>query len=530
MALLLHVLSALFGLGSWVAINGLWVELPLLVPETPEGWYLPSYLTILIQLANVGPLLVTLLHRFRPGWLPETRVVYAIVCLGVVSCLLVALFWKETGMVGGERHSTALLALAFFLSLVDCTSSVTFLPFMSRLQARYLTSYYTGEGLSGLVPALVALAQGVGVVTCHQDNVTVIGNTNAINTDVHNITTINSVIINTNTTATMANLTDANLTLTKLVAHYQPANFSPRVFFFLLAGMMLMCLMAFGLLNHLPLARRHHQQHHRTPGKYGKHSPACPGGEADRSTKPEPVEERDPERERERVRQLENERDTETEQEPERERDTEREPEPEPEQRPMISRRPSCWYKARPSTFQAGHYTWPQATFIFLVLAWVNGLTNAVLPSVQSYSCLPYGSLAYHLSATLGAMANPLACFLAMFLPSRSLRLMLLLTVTGTTIGAYIMGMAVLSPCPWLVHTHTGTALMVLSWTLFTGSLSYVKVMIGVILREEGHSALLLCGAVVQLGSMLGALTMFPLVSVYSLFRSGDPCNSLCLP
>uniref|UniRef100_A0A4W3H566 Riboflavin transporter n=1 Tax=Callorhinchus milii TaxID=7868 RepID=A0A4W3H566_CALMI len=423
MALLLHVLSALFGLGSWVAINGLWVELPLLVPETPEGWYLPSYLTILIQLANVGPLLVTLLHRFRPGWLPETRVVYAIVCLGVVSCLLVALFWKETGMVGGERHSTALLALAFFLSLVDCTSSVTFLPFMSRLQARYLTSYYTGEGLSGLVPALVALAQGVGVVTCHQDNVTVIGNTNAINTD--------------------------------LVAHYQPANFSPRVFFFLLAGMMLMCLMAFGLLNHLPLAR------------------------PDRSTKPEP-------------------------------RDTEREPEPD--------------------TFQAGHYTWPQATFIFLVLAWVNGLTNAVLPSVQSYSCLPYGSLAYHLSATLGAMANPLACFLAMFLPSRSLRLMLLLTVTGTTIGAYIMGMAVLSPCPWLVHTHTGTALMVLSWTLFTGSLSYVKVMIGVILREEGHSALLLCGAVVQLGSMLGALTMFPLVSVYSLFRSGDPCNSLCLP
>uniref|UniRef100_A0A4W3GPQ8 Riboflavin transporter n=1 Tax=Callorhinchus milii TaxID=7868 RepID=A0A4W3GPQ8_CALMI len=431
MALLLHVLSALFGLGSWVAINGLWVELPLLVPETPEGWYLPSYLTILIQLANVGPLLVTLLHRFRPGWLPETRVVYAIVCLGVVSCLLVALFWKETGMVGGERHSTALLALAFFLSLVDCTSSVTFLPFMSRLQARYLTSYYTGEGLSGLVPALVALAQGVGVVTCHQDNVTVIGNTN-------------------------------------LVAHYQPANFSPRVFFFLLAGMMLMCLMAFGLLNHLPLAR---------------------------------LEERDPERERERT-----------------------------EQEPMISRRPSCWYKARPSTFQAGHYTWPQATFIFLVLAWVNGLTNAVLPSVQSYSCLPYGSLAYHLSATLGAMANPLACFLAMFLPSRSLRLMLLLTVTGTTIGAYIMGMAVLSPCPWLVHTHTGTALMVLSWTLFTGSLSYVKVMIGVILREEGHSALLLCGAVVQLGSMLGALTMFPLVSVYSLFRSGDPCNSLCLP
>ncbi|KAK6300442.1 hypothetical protein J4Q44_G00285400 [Coregonus suidteri] len=51
---------------------------------------------------------------------------------------------------------------------------------------------------------------------------------------------------------------------------------------------------------------------------------------------------------------------------------------------------------------------------------------------------------------------------------------------------------------------------------------------IGVILRDEGHSALLWCGAVVQLGSMLGALSMFPLVSVYGLFKSGDPCNTKC--
>jgi len=53
-------------------------------------------------------------------------------------------------------------------------------------------------------------------------------------------------------------------------------------------------------------------------------------------------------------------------------------------------------------------------------------------------------------------------------------------------------------------------------------------VIIGVILRDEGHSALVWCGAVVQLGSMLGALSMFPLVSVYGLFQSGDPCNTKC--
>lgn len=63
---------------------------------------------------------------------------------------------------------------------------------------------------------------------------------------------------------------------------------------------------------------------------------------------------------------------------------------------------------------------------------------------------------------------------------------------------------------------------------LFVGVLSYVKLMIGVILRDEGHNALVWCGAVVQLGSMVGALAMFPLVSVYNIFHSGDPCGTTC--
>lgn len=48
------------------------------------------------------------------------------------------------------------------------------------------------------------------------------------------------------------------------------------------------------------------------------------------------------------------------------------------------------------------------------LLAITNALTNGVLPAVQSFSCLPYGRLAYHLAVVLGSAANPLACFLAM--------------------------------------------------------------------------------------------------------------------
>ncbi|VDL95467.1 unnamed protein product [Schistocephalus solidus] len=40
-----------FKLSSWVAINGLWMELPLLVNVLPERWNLPAYLSIIIQVS-----------------------------------------------------------------------------------------------------------------------------------------------------------------------------------------------------------------------------------------------------------------------------------------------------------------------------------------------------------------------------------------------------------------------------------------------------------------------------------------------
>lgn len=68
----------------------------------------------------------------------------------------------------------------------------------------------------------------------------------------------------------------------------------------------------------------------------------------------------------------------------------------------------------------------------------------------------------------------------------------------------------------------------ILSWVLFTGTLSYVKVMAGVILRSCSHSALVWYGALEQLGSLLGALLMFPLVNIYGFFQSADYCSLQC--
>lgn len=346
MALLTHLLACVFGTGSWVAINGLWVELPLLVTVLPEQWELPSYITIIIQMANVGPLFVTLMHRFWPGLLKEVAVIYVVVSLGVVACLLLAFLWNQTSLIAGTLHSTAFLVLTFFLSLVDCTSSVTFLPFMMQLEPQYLTTFFIGEGLSGLIPALIALGQGSGISSCI--NVTRLVNVTSGNETVENV-------------------------FFQMETRYLPANFSTLLFFLLMTGMMVACLVAFFFLTRQPKVWELSQPQF-FPSTIILSSfdqiPEDGAGSGRGGGYPCPKKTK----------------------------------------RPMEDHRETVSYPLA------------KLTFIYLLIAWVSSLTNGVLPSVQSYSCLPYGNTAYHLSATLSSMANPLACIVAMFLPGRWVR------------------------------------------------------------------------------------------------------------
>lgn len=441
MAVLVHLLACAFGLGSWVAVNGLWVELPLIVNTLPEGWELPSYLTVIIQLANLGPLLVTLMHRLCPGRLKEHLVIYSILSIGIVACVLLVFFWDRTTIVSGAEHSTAFFIITFFLALVDCTSSVTFLPFMMQLPAKYITTFFIGEGLSGLIPGVIALAQGVGMAKC------------------------------VNSTGNHSNSED----LWSLQTEYLPPNFSTEVFFIFLALMMCASMAAFIALKKLP--RTFEMSTENLVPETSVPS-VCSGVDN-----------------------------------PGAEMDSE-----------------GCHGDGTvEGTCQENpKYSMAELTFIYSVVLWVNAATNGLLPSVQTYSCMPYGNLAYHLSAALSSVANPLACTIAMFVQNRSLVFLGMLTVVGTGFGSYNMAMAAMSPCPLFQGTLLGEILIVLSWLCFTGALVYVKVMVGVILRDRSHSALVWCGAAAQMGSLLGSVTMFPLVNVYSLFQSGDVCNSQC--
>ena len=109
---------------SWISINGLWVELPLLVSNLPEGWSLPSFLSIIVQLANLGPLVY--------GWIrtPSSPTISLLLLCGVGASVGLCFVWDHTAIIGGKSRSLGLFICVFLLSLVDCTSSVLFLPYM----------------------------------------------------------------------------------------------------------------------------------------------------------------------------------------------------------------------------------------------------------------------------------------------------------------------------------------------------------------------------------------------------------------
>ena len=98
--------------------------------------------------------------------------------------------------------------------------------------------------------------------------------------------------------------------------------------------------------------------------------------------------------------------------------------------------------------------------FYFLV-AWINALTNGILPSIQSYSCLPYGHLTYDLAVKLSVLVNPLACFLTLVITTRRLSIISTLGALGTFLTVYHVYLAALSPNPILKDEVSGIVLAV---------------------------------------------------------------------
>jgi riboflavin transporter 2 len=164
------ILVVLFVVGSWLNLSGVWIEFPLIVDQLPEGWRLPATMGLIANLANIGVVIIAVIRRFSYG-----RVTYEIpanifiLTTGTVVLVVLAFVWHKTTMINGTPRSTYLMGFSLSLSFVDCTSSVTFLPFLDRYEPKYINAYFLGEALSSLFPALLGIAQGVGETSCIKD-------------------------------------------------------------------------------------------------------------------------------------------------------------------------------------------------------------------------------------------------------------------------------------------------------------------------------------------------------------------------
>eukprot|EP00096_Caligus_rogercresseyi_P003209 TRINITY_DN1588_c0_g1_i2.p1 TRINITY_DN1588_c0_g1~~TRINITY_DN1588_c0_g1_i2.p1 ORF type:complete len:432 (-),score=56.08 TRINITY_DN1588_c0_g1_i2:240-1535(-) len=417
-SILVDVLFILFGISSWISINGLWVELPLMVSVLPESWNLPSYLVFLIQIANVGPIVYSLL-RWKVG-ISNSLCIYGVLSLGVIASVTLIFTWSRTLDIGGEPHSLGLFLPILLLSMVDCTSSVLYFPYVGTFKAFYLNSYLIGEGLSGFLPSLLALFQGVGKTTCENH---------------WNETTFEM----------------------ESVPIAVPPNFSVDIFFVFLTGMMVLSLGAFLFLDLLPrfTSDKHDETTETLSIVQSSTESSLPPDNNPESTQAEPHSKRE------------------------------------------------IW-------------------FLLGAQGFVNFFSNGVLPSIQTYSCLPYGNDIFHFVVTAGPIIGPTVAFIGHFISFKHSGVVAGFISFGTVIMGFLIATAAMSPTTMFEPSVAGPIIVCL-WILNGISFSYAKNEIVGICREMKNSDYLFWyGVLTQVGSAMGALVSFVLVSVIKVLTPAE--------
>ena len=167
-----YILLTLVFLSSWTDINGISTELPQIVLTQPEGWKLGAYLTLITNFGNIAPVALVLIKCLsKKHTLNPVPINYIVIIIGMLSCSLLIFFWQYTVTINENRkHSIALLVLALFLSLLDCTSSVSFADYLQRFRKGFTSTLFLGESLTLILPSLLAIAQGNGQLYCISTN------------------------------------------------------------------------------------------------------------------------------------------------------------------------------------------------------------------------------------------------------------------------------------------------------------------------------------------------------------------------
>lgn len=436
-----YIAVVLFSMSTWMDVVGVWIEMPLLVTTLPEGWSLPSYLAIIIQLANIGPAVYAIIRKFQQGTGKttsnkerytrrlDTEVVLTLVIIitAAANVFLLSFLWQITSPIAGRTRSVAMLTQMVPTALTSCMTSLIFLPYMARFPSSYISAFYVGQGFSGLVPALIGLIQGAGSPPHCLWN-----STQITNDTLDNITQEMTVDEMINTTG-------------RVVVQSQKPLFSVQIFFFCLTALFLVSLAAFCCLNFTKWGRSAmifhalvtdmilDETHRQTgePDTSGIHKTSLSNIDLQKhqmchlvDANNETVESAEIQTEQtksgncdELMEKLDN----------------------------GIGALQAPDAKETSVETQNRVFIW-----LLIVIGVVNALSNGLLPSTESYTCLPYGYLVYTLAVRLSSVAASVASLSSMFLPRASVKVVSILALLGLIIATFHMVLAFQSPNPVL--------------------------------------------------------------------------------
>jgi riboflavin transporter 2 len=426
-----YTLIIIFNLSTWIDLNSVWIELPLIVTSAPERWTLPSTLSLIISLANIFPVIVVII-RWRLGKrFSEIPFIYIIIIVGIIACCSMGLFWKYTTFIFGKERSFALIIAVFALAMLDCTSSLVFCDYMRRFKAKYLQAMFFGEALTGTLPTLIALAQGVGgEVRC------------AISNQTLNMQPIYSV-----------------------------PRFSVSVFFFLVTGIIVISLIAFMILRMTSLVKLAKAE---DKVYLEKNMETCE----------------------------------------------------------MLLKVNETVDKSRKISLSTPYSMTKKQFYILQSFNVVNSaILYGCLPTLITYSLLPYGQKAFYYCSILFPISYPLSALYAVFRPTLSTCWITTGSIFGWLICLFIIITAFQSPCPLWADTLHGGIVMIVAWFLSSIVLSYVRIASGngIKLSWAKESGLFYFGLSVQMGIIFGVVPMYLVINVYQLLKDREPCVTYCL-
>lgn len=488
-----------------------------MVQSLPERWNLPAQITIITQFANIGILLYVIVKKKFGDSIQEYHVIIVIISIGMVSCFLLGFFWDVTSEIGEQERSLVLYILTFSLAFVDCVSCVVYIPYMATFRSEYLVSMFVGEGMGGLITAMLGLIQGVG------------GEPECVNNTIINST---------------------GEQLREFQAVYPSPRFSVNVFYFILFTILCTTFVAFLTLHFYPgfsaernfKSLNHHQsnlnhqsnQHNTSHQNEVSHMDvftvqavahsthenqnvirsfqcSCPSSQTvNRSVLQD-------------VGALNN-----------LQLNTRNQLNNQSGSDPMrhdYSSNSTCKHSSSHKEDRSIDERIMTSSSLYssvllgVTIAWIGFLQYGLLISLQSYSCLPYGTLTYNLAVCLSNVANPLTCFTGLVFKVKSMKIILIMVIGGSLCAAYHVLLACLSPTPPLIYNNAGPFLAVTSYVLFTALFSYARLLCTSLLSDlKDKKGLFLSGLVMQIGCLLGALLAFLLTTVFKLFHSLDPC------